>query len=128
MEVVRAWIRACNEGDEASAVALCDPAFEMTEASSLPGAATTSGPDGLRRYYAGWKRNWSEWDWQEEEVLDMPPNHVLVVARLRLRGLRSGAWVEHHWAYLFSVREGKILRQDGFDEKAQAIEAVGRRE
>jgi ketosteroid isomerase-like protein len=125
LELVRAWIRACNEGDSEAAIALCDPAFEMTEAAALPGAATTSGAEGLRRYFAGWARNWSEWDWREEEVQEIPPDRVLVMALLRLKGLRSGVWVEHRWAYLFTVRDGKLLRQDGFDERAQALEAAG---
>jgi hypothetical protein len=128
VEVVRAWIRAFNGDDPESAVALCDPAFEMTESSTLPGAATTAGLDGLRRYFIGWQRNWSEWDWQEEEVLDIPPDRVLVMAQLRLKGLRSRIWVERRWAYVFTLRDGKLLRQDGFDEKAQALEAVGLRE
>jgi hypothetical protein len=93
VEVVRAWMRACNADDPESAVALCASAFEMTEPSTLPGAATTSGLDNLRRYFAGWQRNWSEWD----------------------------------WAYLFTLLDGKLLRQDGFDDKAQALEAVGPR-
>jgi hypothetical protein len=97
----------------------------MTESPTLPGAATTSGFEDLRRYFAGWRRNWSEWDWQEEDVQDIPPDRVLVTALLRLRGLRSGIWVEHRWAYLFTIRDGKLLRQDGFDDKAQALEAVG---
>jgi ketosteroid isomerase-like protein len=128
VELVRAWIRACNRNDPESAVALCDPAFEMTESSTLPGAASISGLVGLKRYFAGWPRNWSEWDWQEEEVLEVPPDKVLVMALLRLRGLRSGIWVERRWAYLFTVRDGKLLRQDGFDEKAQALAAMGLRE
>jgi hypothetical protein len=97
----------------------------MTESSALPGAAVTSGLDGLRRYFAGWNRNWSEWHWQAEEVLDIPPDKVLVMANLRLKGLRSGIWVEHRWAYLFTLLGGKLLRQDGFEGKAQALEAAG---
>ncbi|MFL5866410.1 MAG: nuclear transport factor 2 family protein [Thermoleophilaceae bacterium] len=128
VDLVRAWIAACNGDDTGIAIALCDPGFEMTESSELPGAATTAGVDGLRRYFAGWQRNWSEWDWQEEEILDLPPDMVLVMALLKLRGLRSGIWVERRWAYLFTVRDGKLLRQDGFDEKAQALEAVGLRD
>jgi ketosteroid isomerase-like protein len=125
VEVVRGWIRACNEDDFEAAVALCEPAFEMTESSTLPGAATTSGRDELTRYFEGWKRNWSEWDWREDEVLDIPPDRVLVMAHLRLKGLRSGIWVDRRWAYLFTLRDGKLIRQDGFDERAQALEAAG---
>ena len=69
--------------------------------------------------------NWSDWDWQENEVHDIPPDKVLVVSLLRLRGLRSGIWVEHRWAYVFTVSNGRLLRQDGFDDKAQALDAVG---
>ena len=125
VDVVRAWIRACNGNDPEQAIALCDPGFEMTESSALPGAATTSGVAGLRRYLAGWQRNWSEWEWQEQEIHDLPPDRVLVVALLRLRGLRSGIWVERRWTYLFTVRNGRLLGQDGFDDKAEALEAVG---
>jgi ketosteroid isomerase-like protein len=125
VDTVRAWIRACNRGDADAAVALCDASFVMTESSALPGAAITTGEDGLRRYFAGWSRNWSEWDWQEEEILDLPPDKVLVMANLRLKGLRSEIWVERRWAYLFTVLSGKLLRQDGFEGKAQALEAAG---
>src|SRR5204863_8831007 len=61
VEVVRAWMRACNGTDPEPAFALCDPSFEMTETPALPGAATTSGLEALTRYFAGWRRNWSEW-------------------------------------------------------------------
>jgi len=117
-------MRACNGTDPEPAFALCDPSFEMTETPALPGAATTSGLEALTRYFAGWRRNWSEWAWEEEELIDLPPDNVLVMARLKLKGLRSGIWVEHRWAYLFTVRNGKLLRQDGFNDKAQALEAL----
>ena len=125
VELVREWMRACNGADAEGAVALCDPAFEMTESPTLPGPASTSGLDALRRYFAGAQRHWSEWDWQEEEILDIPPDKVFVIALLRLRGRRSGIWVEHRWAYLFTVRDGKLSRQDSVDDKAQALATVG---
>ena len=125
--MVRAWMRACNGNDAEAAIALCDASFEMTESSALPGAATTTGLAGVRRYFAGWTRNWSEWDWQEEELMDLPGDKVLVAANLKLKGLRSGIWVEHRWVYLFTLRDGKLLRQDGFDDKAQALEAASGR-
>ena len=125
VDLVRKWMHACNSADAEGAVALCDPGFEMTESSTLPGPASTSGLDALRRYFAGAQRHWSEWDWQEEEIRDIPPDTVFVIALLRLRGRRSGIWVEHRWAYLFTVRHGKLARQDSFDDKAQALGAVG---
>jgi ketosteroid isomerase-like protein len=124
VEIVRAWMSACNGDDAEHALALCDPSIEMIEPDTLPGAAKTKGIDGVRRYFAGWTRNWSEWRWEEEELEELPPDKVLVVAQLRLRGLRSGIWVEHRWAYVFTVRDGKLVRQQGYDSRAQALAAV----
>jgi hypothetical protein len=42
-------------------------------------------------------------------------------ATLRLRGLRSSIWVEHRWAYLLVIRDGLILRDDGFLTKEEAL-------
>jgi ketosteroid isomerase-like protein len=125
LELVRAWMQACDGADTEAALGLLDPAFEMFETPALPGAVTTTGIEAVRRYFAGWRRNWSEWEWREEEAIELPPDRVLVMSLLRLKGLRSGISVEHRWAYLFTLRDGKLLRQDGFNTKEDALEAVG---
>lgn len=125
VEIVREWMRACTGGDIDAALDLVDPQFEMTEASSLPGAHSLRGHDALRRYFSGWQRNWSDWSWQAQEVIDVPPDKVIVDARLSLRGLRSTAWVERRWAYVFQLQRGKLIRQDGYDTRAEALNAAG---
>jgi ketosteroid isomerase-like protein len=126
LELVRAWVRAFNEGDQEASVALCDADFELVESKTLPGAATVSGTEALVSYAHGWARNWSDQRWEVDELVDLPPDHVLLIARLWLRGLRSGIEVERRWAYLFTVRGERLLRQDGYDTKEQALEALGR--
>ena len=128
VEVVREWMRLCVEGDIEAALDLVDSEFEMTEASNLPGAHSLRGHAALRRYFLGWGRNWSEWEWHADDVIDVSPEMVVVDARLSLRGLRSTAWVERRWAYVFRLRDGRLLRQDGYDSRAEALEAVGLRE
>ena len=97
----------------------------MTEPSSLPGAAHVRGREELRSYSYGWARNWSEWEWREEELIELPPERVVLDSTLRLRGLRSSIWVEHRWAYLFVIRDALILRQDGFQTKQEVLDAAG---
>jgi hypothetical protein len=46
-------------------------------------------------------------------------------ARLRLRGRRSGIEVDREWIYVFTVRHGKLIRQDGFDERVDGLRAAG---
>jgi ketosteroid isomerase-like protein len=123
-EVVRNWIQATNDGDLRRLLDLADPEFEMVEASELPGAAHVRGLEELRTYFYGWARNWSHTDWREEEIAEIPPDCVLLLATLRLRGLRSGADVERRWAYVFKVRNGRVLRQIGYDTKDQALSAL----
>src|ERR1700741_2008300 len=106
-------------------VALTPPELEMPEASALPGAVHVVGIEALRSYGYGWRRNWSQWEWREEELIELPPDRLGFVATLRLRGLRSTIWVEHRWAYLFVVRDGLILRDDGFLAVEEALASAG---
>jgi hypothetical protein len=124
IELVRAWQRAASEGRIEDLLALSHPGFEMTEASVLPGATRVSGLEALRSYAYGWAKNWSEQEWREHELFELPPDRVVLDSTLRLRGLRSSLWVEHRWAYLFVIREGLVLRNDGFQTKEEALSAA----
>ena len=121
-ELVRAWQQAAEDGRVEDLWALTHPEFEMTEAEALPGAAHVKGRERLRSYAHGWARNWSEWEWREEELMELPPDRVVLDSTLRLRGLRSTIWVEHRWAYLFEIRDGLILRNDGFLSKQEILD------
>ena len=124
-ELARAWHRAAARGRVEEKVALTHPEFEMTEASALPGAVHVVGIEALRSYGYGWMKNWSQWEWREEELIELPPDRLVFVATLRLRGLRSTIWVEHRWAYLIEIRDGLILRDDGFMTAEEALASEG---
>jgi hypothetical protein len=118
-ELVRAWQAAANDGRVEDLLALTHPDFEMTEASALPGATRVKGLEAMRRYCYGFSKIWSDGEWLENELLELPPDRIVLDATLRLRGLRSSIWVEHRWAYLFVIRDGLVLRNDGFLNKEE---------
>jgi ketosteroid isomerase-like protein len=120
-EVVRAWMAAVNDRRLDDQLALTDPEFEMVESHALPGAARVKGREQLRSYSYGWARNWSDWEWREEEMTELPQDRVVLTALLRLKGLRSSIWVERRWAYLITVRDRMILRVDGFETKDEIL-------
>lgn len=122
--LVRAWVRALNERDEDRVVGLVSQDFQLVEPRALPGAGQVHGRDGLRRYAAGWSRNWSEWTFHEVEIFDASPTQVIFVADLELRGRNSGAHVQHRWVYLVTIRDGEITSQIGFDDRDDALEAA----
>ena len=124
LALVRAWVRALNDHDEVQVLALVTPDFEMVEPRALPGATTVRGREGLQRYAAGWSRNWSDWEFREVELFEASADQVVFIADLKLRGRNSGADVQHRWVYLFTIRDGKVVSQVGFDNKDDALRAA----
>jgi ketosteroid isomerase-like protein len=53
---------------------------------------------------------------------------VLLVSSHHGRGRTSGAEVHGQVAYLYTVRDGKIVRAEFFPSRAEAVKAAGVRE
>ena len=124
LDVIEAWVHACNRGDIDAALGLCDSSIELVEASALPGAVTAAGTEAVRRYLERFTAHWSEGEWLPEEFKESG-DKVFMRARLRLRGRRSGIEVDREWIYVFTVKEGKLVSQEGFDERADGLRAAG---
>jgi hypothetical protein len=43
LEVVKAWVKACNQTDVERALSLCSPSMELVESTTLPGAVRAAG-------------------------------------------------------------------------------------
>lgn len=123
LEVVKRWVDACNEGDVERALALCDSSIELLEAKTLPGAVSATGADAVRRYLERFSAHWSEAEWLPAEFLESG-DKVFMRARVKLRGRRSGIEVDREWIYVFTVRHGKLLTQEGFDDRADGLRAA----
>ncbi|MDX6615308.1 MAG: hypothetical protein QOD60_399 [Solirubrobacterales bacterium] len=121
--VARAYLDACNADDLDAILELLDPEVEMHEASELPGAVTAVGFDAVRRYFERFDTHWSSFTWEPLEW-QISGDRALCRARLKLTGRKSGIDVDREWIYVFTVRDGKLLRQDGFDDMPAAIEAL----
>jgi anthranilate synthase/aminodeoxychorismate synthase-like glutamine amidotransferase len=123
-DVVRAWVQAFNEGDAERSGRLMVDDLVMVESTALPGAARVEGREALERYMAGWRRNWSWWRWTPEEIV-ASGDKVYMAAQLALRGRSSDADVSRRWVYVFTVRNGRIARQEGYDDEGVARAAAG---
>ena len=124
LEVVKAWVDACNQEDVDRALALCDSSIELVEAKTLPGAVTATGAGAVRRYLERFTAHWTEFEWLPEQFVESE-DKVVMSARLKLRGRRSGIEVDREWVYVFTVRHGKLFRQEGFDDRAEGLKAAG---
>jgi ketosteroid isomerase-like protein len=78
----------------------------------------------VRQYFAEADELWHE---MHPEVASMRTNgdHVVVVGTCAFRGRGSELETRTPMAWLFTVRNGKILRYQGFSTPAEALAAAG---
>lgn len=60
-----------------------------------------------------------------ERIIDLDDDRVLVLDLQTGRGKNRGIAVEHETAWLFTLREGEIVRLEGYWDRAQGLEAAG---
>jgi ketosteroid isomerase-like protein len=124
-EVVRAYVDACNRDVDVEVFRdLLDDDVEMHESDVLPAAVHVKGIEEVLRYLERFTTHWSAGEWRPEEVVENG-DRVYMRARLLLTGRRSGIEIDRVWRYVFTVRDGRLLRQDGFDDDAEARRAAG---
>ena len=129
IDVVRDHYAATNEHDYARAIAHWDedvvlvvpvgPGYLQSGQFNGRGAVTAWFRDWLSRFDGG-----GEFD--VKEITELDDGEVLLVANYRARGRSSGVPVEGTVMWLYSVRQHKIVRVEGFEARDQALEAVGR--
>jgi ketosteroid isomerase-like protein len=126
-EVVRAAYEAVNGGDLDAAIVDIAPDCEYVASGAVPGAGGNYlGPQGVK-LFVSWL--WEEFDRPNVEIHELieSGDHVVVWASLRARGKRSGAETEWDTWQLWTLRDGKFVRGQGFTSKTAALEAIGLR-
>lgn len=126
VEIVLAQYAATNERDFARAMTYyADDVglFVHPEANLENG--TFSGKDAVGRWFGNWFATFEPgYHFDIEEARDLG-DLVLLVATHQARGRSSGAEVQGRTAYLYRVREGKIVRAELYPSRAEALEAAG---
>jgi uncharacterized protein len=122
VKIVQALYEGWLHGD--LGMELLDPEISVVESSTVPGAVEAHGIDAVRRYMEGFDKHWEAIRFEPEEYIDLG-DHVVVVARLTGTGRRSGVEVSRTWAYVWTLRGGRALRMAAFDDRAEALDAVG---
>jgi ketosteroid isomerase-like protein len=122
-QVVHEYVDAVNAGDLERVLALLHPDVELHEAETLPGAVHAIGFAAVRHYLERFSTHWTAARWEPLELRFAGDRGVLV-ARLHLTGRESGIVVDREWSYVLTVRDGKLLRQDGYDDRETAFAAL----
>ncbi len=95
------------------------------ESRRLAGAETVSGKKGAINWLTDWFSRFDpDYRMEVEESRDWG-DRVLVVTNHRAKGRASGVPISEQTTQVMTLRDGKIIRQDFFASRDEALEAAG---
>jgi ketosteroid isomerase-like protein len=126
----RGWA-ASDRGDLGLCLCGYDPDVEIswpeTGSMAIPDLrGTYRGHEGFRRVWRGMHAPW-KLEVRPQEVIDVG-DRLLFIADLSARGKGSGVPIGGSLICLFTYRAGRIVREQYFNTREEALEAAGLRE
>jgi len=125
VEIVKTFGDAWQRGDLAAALSIVDDEVEWHDQAAIPDSAVHHGPEAVRRHWEQWLAPWQKIEYETEELRGGSGDCVMVVLRRRGRGKTSGIEVTDQVIHVYTVRGDKIVRFQGYSDKAEALEAAG---
>jgi ketosteroid isomerase-like protein len=126
VRLVRQGYAAANRRDFDLTVKGYDPDYEYyPEQVALPDSdAVYYGHDGFYKFWRQLLESFDDIRLDPEEMLDLG-DRLLVTTQMSGHGTGSGVSVKQQIFQLMAFRRGLIVRQDDFQDRAQAAEAAG---
>jgi ketosteroid isomerase-like protein len=124
---VQLALEATNRGDFEAGFALYHPDIELIAAGTfitLGYDPVYRGREERIRFQERWHADWGEFRFEPEEVIDLS-DRVLLVGRVKGSGLSSGVAVDNHWTDVLTISAGRVIREQVFFDRAEALEAAG---
>jgi ketosteroid isomerase-like protein len=123
-EAVLRFAEAINNRDPDAAVAVSDAEIEFLSVLAVSGRAY-HGHAGVRQYFEDVASAWAEWRVEVHGVSAAPDGRVAIVMTMHFRGKESGAALSDSTAHVWTLRDGKLLRNRPYRDHEQALRAVG---
>jgi ketosteroid isomerase-like protein len=122
VERIRRAFERWNSGDRELGPDDIDDEVELH--SRLLGRVVT-GPEGFRSWYAEIDQQFDEWRSEIDDVREVTSDRVLALGSVHLRGRESEVEFDQPMAWLFDLRDGKVIRLEMFPAHADGLEAAG---
>jgi ketosteroid isomerase-like protein len=126
LDTVRRLLDAWTRGDVAGAGALADPdvVWDITHYRDWP-ESEYRGFESVGRFLVEWVGMWDGYQSGVDEVLVAPDGRILVLLWQRGKGHGSGLEMDMKWAQIYTVRDRLVTRIENFDDRSDALRAVG---
>lgn len=112
VELLRALFDRFNETGELDFSAI-DPEVELHARPDVPDGRVWRGSDGIRDFFAKTAEAFDPIRWEAREMI-AEGRHVVVRAHVTAYGASSGTPIEMDEAQLWTLRDGLIVRLQGF--------------
>jgi ketosteroid isomerase-like protein len=132
VELIRRFTEAIDRGDLDGAVAIVNPPpeFESDPSTWFPGVDVFDvqrGPEGLRRLLEPVWGDFDDLHVELQELIDAG-DQVFAAATVRGRGKHSGVETSMDLWGVWTMRDGRAIRWQGYTDRAAALEAAGLRD
>jgi ketosteroid isomerase-like protein len=124
VEIAVKMLRLIEERDELGFVQCFDPNCEFLLPRNLLEGGSYRGHEGVRQAFADVYAAWEDVRFEVEGTRSTG-SHVVVVSRTTNVGKGAAPPVTYSTAYLYEIRERKILYFRPYRAVAEALEAVG---
>jgi ketosteroid isomerase-like protein len=126
VEVVRRWWAGFNE-DGMPPLALCDEEIEIRNPPDFPVRGPFYGHDGVRDWRDQVFEVFDNARVEPEEIVDVHGDGETVLMLLRATGTARHTDIEMdvEWAAIWTVRGGRLLKAQGYLNRADALEVAG---
>jgi ketosteroid isomerase-like protein len=121
---VRRLADAITRRDPDAAVAACDAQVEFLSVLAV-GTQAYVGHDGIRDYFDDVASAWDEWRVEVHHVAEASDGRVAIVMTMHMRGRESGAALAQRTGHVWTLRDGKLLRNRPFRDPERALREVG---
>jgi ketosteroid isomerase-like protein len=123
VELLKSAYEALNRGDTEAALEVLEPGAEWCEHSTLPEAGTYHGREAIARFLERFLESWHEFR-QEVERIVVGGDRVALLLHSFAVGKGSGVEVESRYAHVWTMRNGRAVRVDTYDDLTAALESI----
>ena len=122
VEIVRRMWDAFLAADFQTALSFYAPDVEW-DGTNLPDGQIGKGHQAILDHVTRWADAWDDWTVEVERVVEAASDQVAVFTREKGRS-DSGLTMDERHAELYTLRNRKIVRRQGFSDPRQALEAA----
>ena len=125
VEIVRRFIDAWSAHDREEMLRYLHPDAVFHSAITNVVGETFEGPDQIVAVFDRWDEEWSEIYWEVDEFVDVDETRVVTLHRVFATGRITGIQTIRELGGVLELRDGLVISQWIYLDRAEALAAAG---